>query len=132
MSDPKRLSSRALDDLRMETVMGRLLQAGVLLAATVMLAGGVMYGVEHSGERTNYRVFQPHPFQPLHPGAMLGQVAHGDASAVLQLGILLLIATPICRVVFAVIAFAMERDRLYLAVSVLVLAVLLYGMLHGG
>jgi len=50
----------------------------------------------------------------------------------LQLGILLLIATPICRVVFAVIAFAMERYRLYLAVSVLVLAVLLYGMLHGG
>ena len=132
MSDPKRLSSRALDDLRMETVMGRLLQAGVLLAATVMLVGGVMYAVHHGGERTNYRVFQPHPFQLLHPGAMLRGIAHGDASAVLQLGILLLIATPICRVVFAVIAFVMERDRLYIAVSLLVLGVLLYGMLHGG
>jgi uncharacterized membrane protein len=48
------------------------------------------------------------------------------------LGILLLIATPVCRVLFAIVAFVLEGDRLYVVVSLLVLAVLLFGMFHGG
>jgi uncharacterized membrane protein len=67
-----------------------------------------------------------------HPAAMLRGIARGDASAVIDLGILLLVATPICRVMFAVIAFVLEKDRLYIAVSAIVLAVLLFGMLRGG
>jgi uncharacterized membrane protein len=35
-------------------------------------------------------------------------------------------------VIFAVVGFAIERDRLYVAISVIVLAVLLYGMLRAG
>jgi uncharacterized membrane protein len=46
------------------------------------------------------------------------------------LGVLLLIATPIARVVFAVVSFAMERDWLYVAISAVVLAILAFGLLH--
>ena len=63
---------------------------------------------------------------------MLRAVARGDATAAIQLGILLLVATPICRVIFAVIGFLLERDRLYVVVSLTVLAVLLAGVLRGG
>jgi uncharacterized membrane protein len=123
---------RAADDAHMELVMGRLLQVGVLLAATVVLIGGVMYLFTHAGESPNYRTFTAsQPVLLLHPAALLRGIAHGDASAILRLGILLLVATPICRVIFAAIAFAMERDRLYVAISVTVLGVLLYGMLRG-
>jgi uncharacterized membrane protein len=125
-------SSRASDDARMELAMGRLLQVGVLLAATVVLAGGAMYTAAHSEERPDYRVFIARPIQLRHPAALLGGIAHGDASAIIELGMLLLVATPICRVIFAVVAFAAERDRLYVAISVAVLAVLLYGMLRAG
>jgi uncharacterized membrane protein len=121
----------AFDDDRMELIMGRLLQVGVLLAAAVVLVGGVMYLFAHAGEGTNYRVFVPRPVQLRHPAALLSGIAHGQAAAVIQLGILLLVATPICRVIFAVVAFALERDRLYIGVSLLVLAVLLFGMLRG-
>jgi uncharacterized membrane protein len=121
-----------LDDARMETIMGRLLQVGVLLAATVVLAGGAMYMVAHSSERANYRVFSGMPFDVRHPAALLRGMARGDSTAIIELGILLLVATPICRVVFAVIAFAVECDRLYMAISLTVLLVLLYGMLLAG
>jgi uncharacterized membrane protein len=121
-----------LDDARMETIMGRLLQVGVLSAATVVLVGGALYMVVHSGGRANYRVFTAAPFELRHPSALLHGIARGDASSIIEFGILLLIATPICRVLFAVIAFAMERDRLYVAISLIVLAVLLFGMLRGG
>jgi uncharacterized membrane protein len=89
-----------------------------------------MYVIAHSGARSNYRVFVAKPVELRHPAALLNGIARGDASAIIDLGILLLIATPICRVVFAVIAFAIERDRLYVAISLTVLAVLLFGMLR--
>jgi uncharacterized membrane protein len=120
------------DDARMEVIMGRLLQVGVLLAASVMLVGGVMYAIAHTGESSNYRVFTARPVELRHPAALLRGIGRGDASAIVELGILLLVATPICRVIFGVIAFAIERDRLYVAISLTVLAVLLFGMLHGG
>jgi uncharacterized membrane protein len=122
---------KRFDDARMEAIMGRLLQVGVLLAAAVVLAGGAMYLTSHPGERENLRVFRPHPLELRHPAALLQGIERGDASAVLQLGILLLVATPIGRVIFAVAGFAIERDRLYVAVSLTVLAVLLFAMLHG-
>ncbi len=49
----------------------------------------------------------------------------------IQLGILLLIATPVVRVVFCVVGFARQRDRLYVAVRTLVLAILIYSLMSG-
>jgi len=43
----------------------------------------------------------------------------------IQLGLLVLIATPVARVAFSVAAFAMQRDRLYVVVALIVLAVLM-------
>jgi uncharacterized membrane protein len=123
---------RNFDDARMETIMGYLLQAGVSLAAAVVLAGGVMYLFAHAGGRSNYRVFHAQPLQVRHPAALLHGIARADSIAILQLGILLLIATPIGRVIFAVVGFAIERDRLYVAISLTVLGVLLFGMLRAG
>ena len=119
------------DDARMELIMGRLLQTGVLLAASVVLVGGVIYLAAHAGEPANYRVFVARPFVLRHPAELLRGLARGNASAVIELGILLLVATPICRVIFAVVAFAIEQDKLYVAISLTVLAVLLFGMLRG-
>jgi uncharacterized membrane protein len=119
------------DDSRMESIMGLLLRFGVVLASTVVLAGGVFYLQDHAGQRPDYRSFVAHPVQLRHPGELWAGIGRGSADAIVELGILLLVATPIARVVFAVMAFAMERDRLYVAISLTVLAVLLYGMLKG-
>jgi uncharacterized membrane protein len=120
------------DDTRMETIMGQLLRFGVVLASTVVLAGGVFYLQDHAGERADYRTFVAHPLSLRHPAQWVDGIARGQANAIIELGILLLVATPIARVVFAAVGFAIERDRLYLAISLLVLAVLLYGMLRSG
>lgn len=115
-------------DERMEQLMGLLLRTGVLLAATVVIAGGGMYLAEHPGARVEYRHFVGHPITVRHPAELAGS----NALAVLDVGILLLVAVPICRVAFAAIAFLIERDWLYTAVSAVILAVLVWGMLRGG
>ena len=126
------MAAAKFDDARMESMMGILLRVGVLFASTVVLAGGVFYLQDHAGERVNYRTFVGYPLSLRHPGVWWQGLAKGQADAIVQLGILLLVATPICRVVFAAVSFAIERDRLYLAISLTVLAVLLFGMLRGG
>lgn len=111
-------------------MMGRLLQTGVLFASAVVFIGGVLYVHAHSDIPVNYRTFTSEPANLRHPSHLFGLVATGDGAAIIQLGILLLIATPIARVIFAVIGFAIERDRLYVLISLIVLAVLMVGLLH--
>jgi uncharacterized membrane protein len=55
----------------------------------------------------------------------------GNAEAIVQLGLLLLIATPVARVAFTLVAFALQRDRTYVCITTIVLALLLYGLLLG-
>ena len=121
---------KRFDDQRMDILMGRLLQVGVLLASAVVLIGGVLYLHQHTGTPANFRTFAGEPANLRHIGRLLRLVATGDGAAVIQLGALLLIATPVARVLFAVIGFAIERDRLYIAVSLTVLIVLLLSLFH--
>jgi uncharacterized membrane protein len=62
---------------------------------------------------------------------MFRQAFRGDAAALIQVGTLLMIATPVARVVFAVYAFGRRRDGLYFGVSCAVLTLLLYGLFFG-
>jgi len=116
-------------DLRIEIIIGSLLRAGVILAASVVFIGGVLYIARHGHETINYTAFQgePEALKSI-PGVLKG-VASGSARAIIQLGLLLLIATPIARVLFSAFAFAFERDYLYVVVTLIVLAILLYSLL---
>ncbi len=120
-------------DQQVEQVVGNLLRAGVLLAAAVTLVGGIWYLIQHGAEpRHDYSQFQP---ERGIMGGLGGVIRRAltlqDSRALIQFGILLLIATPIARVVLAVFAFAWQRDRVYVGVTLVVLAVLLYSFVGG-
>ncbi|HTV07961.1 MAG TPA: DUF1634 domain-containing protein [Candidatus Aquilonibacter sp.] len=116
------------DDTKLDASIGKLLRAGTLSSAFVILLGGVLYLVQHGHEIPDYRTFHGVP-TPLHTlSGILSGAFHGESLAIIQLGLLMLIATPIARVLFSVIAFLAERDYLYVVVSGIVLAVLLYGL----
>jgi uncharacterized membrane protein len=124
------VSTEHFDDRRMEVIMGRLLQIGVLLASLVMVLGGIMYVEAHHDATPDYRVFSSEPQTLRQFGGIVHGIRAADPAAIIQLAVILLIATPVARVVFALIAFGIERDKLYMFVSTVVLAVLLYGFLR--
>ena len=64
------------------------------------------------------------------PGT-IGFAFGGRGQGLIQLGALLLIATPIARVAFSVYVFARQRDRLYIVVTLIVLILLLGSFLGG-
>ena len=119
-----------MDDRRLETIIGQLLRAGVLLSAAMETVGGILYLVQHHADRVNYRTFVPGgPSIQTLPG-IIQSAAHLDSAGLIQLGLLMLIATPVARVAVAVIGFAIERDRLYTVVSLIVLLILVASLIH--
>jgi uncharacterized membrane protein len=120
----------AWDDLKMDTIIARMLRIGVLTSAAVVFAGGVLYLFNSHGPHPDYTHFHGEPASLLNPGAILAGLMHADARHIIQFGLLLLILTPIARVFLCIVGFATQRDRLYVAVSSIVLTVLLYSLIH--
>jgi uncharacterized membrane protein len=119
-------------DRRMEVILGNLLRTGVLFSAAVVLAGGCVYLWRHAHEPANYRVFQGEPSEFRTIPGVIHSVINGRGRGLIQLGLLLLIATPIARVAFSIAGFAIERDWMYVGFTVIVLAILLYSLLGAG
>ncbi len=119
-----------MDDRRLEILIGNLLRAGVMLAAAVVLAGGILYLAQQHGQPVSYHVFHPGGEDTRTLSGVIHSAMHLESVGLIQLGLLLLIATPIARVAFAIVGFALERDRLYAIVSTIVLVILIYSLLH--
>ena len=118
-------------DDRIETRMGNLLRAGVALAAAVVLAGGIVYLLRHGTAQPSYHFFRGEPADLRSVRGIIKEALSLRGRGIIQLGLLLLIATPVARVAFSVYAFARQRDRAYVVVTLIVLAVLLYGLAGG-
>jgi uncharacterized membrane protein len=116
-------------DQRMEILIGQLLRAGVMLAAVVVLLGGVVYLVRHGHTRVDYRVFRGEPAGVRTVGGIVREAFSLRGEGIIQLGLLLLIATPVARVAFSIFGFAKEHDRMYVVITVIVLLVLIYSLM---
>ena len=130
-NDAPDVPTRGWSDDQVEQLIGRLLQIGVLVAAGVVVIGGVMLLIQHGSRPVEFSTFSTaaSPLQGL-VGIFRGAFAL-DASAVVQLGLVLLIATPVMRVALTMVTFALQRDRLYVLITGIVLALLLYGLVWG-
>jgi uncharacterized membrane protein len=130
MSEPKVQRS----DQKMDEVMGGLLRSGVVLAAVIVFVGGVLFLSRHRLPATNYRVFQGEPVELRTISGIFHEALALHGRGLIQLGLLVLIATPVARVAFSFFAFLYERDWTYVFVTVLVLGLLVYSLFgrHGG
>jgi uncharacterized membrane protein len=126
------MSSRVVDerrrDERFEQILGLVLRVGVLLAATVVLAGGVPLLLQHGNERLGHKTFHGEPAELRSLSGIVRGVVRFEERSIIMLGLLLLIATPVARVAFSVVGFARERDFLYVSLTLVVLGMLLYSL----
>jgi len=120
-----------LSDRRLEAIIGNLLRAGVVIAAAITSIGGLIYLAHSEVSLAHYRVFHVEPADLRHVKGVLSDASSGDGPGIMQLGLLLLIATPVARVAFSLAAFAVQRDSLYVVVTLVVLGVLTFSMAGG-
>src|SRR5574338_1113226 len=128
MALPDGSEAREAREQRIELVLAHLLRVGVLLAAALVLLGGVLYLIRSGGSHPDYRRFSGVPGDLQHPARILSLALHFSPEAVIQLGVLVLLATPVLRVAFSLVAFARERDRTYVGLTAVVLLVLLLSL----
>jgi len=122
---------RKWTDQYVEGLIGKLLQTGVITAWAVVVLGGGIYLVHHGLSAPQYHVFMGEPTDLRAVSGIIREVLTLRGRGIIQLGLLLLIATPIARVAFSVVAFAIQRDRLYVVVTLIVLRILLYSLTGG-
>jgi uncharacterized membrane protein len=122
-------SESALTEKRMDELMAFLLRSGVILAASIVFAGGVVYLARHPFPVINYRVFQGEPQNLRTVSGIFSEAKAFHGRGLIQLGLLVLIATPIARVTFSVFAFFYQRDWKYVVFTLIVLGLLLYSLL---
>ena len=118
-------------DHAVDQFIGRVLQVGVMLSAAVVIVGAVMLLAVDAGEPADFAVFMGQPDELRSVQGILGGVLDLNPRAILQLGLVLLVATPVARVALTFVAFVIQRDRLYTAMTGVVLALLLYGLIWG-
>ena len=121
----------AWTDQEVEQTIGSLLRAGLIIAAAVVMVGAVVCLAHHGGERPDYRIFHGEPADLRGIGGILRYSMEGRSTGLIQFGLLLLLATPVARVAFSVVAFALQRDRFYALVTLIVMGILLYSIVGG-
>jgi uncharacterized membrane protein len=127
---PSRRPTRWNDE-RVERITGTLLQSGVIISGLVVLVGGILYLLRYARLPVHYENFVAER-ESLRGLMAVGNYAlRGDSRAIIQCGLLLLIATPVARVLFSIIAFALEKDRLYVVLTLIVFLILIYSLFGG-
>lgn len=119
-------------DRMLATTIGYTLRAGVLTAAAIVLTGGLLYLAQNACAAPDYHTFRAESTYSRDLSGILQNALALNSDSIIELGLLVLIATPVVRVIFSVIAFAIERDILYVVATLIVLGILLYSLFTGG
>jgi uncharacterized protein len=102
------------------SIIGWILQGGVMLSASIILIGLLMLPFYPEGFSVSGLISFPQTFSQIWAGLL---ALHPQS--IIGLGLLLLIATPVLRVAVSIVAFALERDFRFVVITALVLAILL-------
>lgn len=133
MAEPRRSRGKNArwSDEQVDGFIGNLLRAGVIVAAVVGAMGGVLYLAAHGMEPAAPRHFRGEPDELRSIRGILGGALSLRSTAVIQLALLLLIATPVARVACSLAAFVLQRDRAFVVITSVVLGLLLFGLTGG-
>jgi uncharacterized membrane protein len=123
--------TKNITDKDIQSLVGNLLRAGVYISMGIVVIGGIIYLFDHSSETINYSVFDINKVSLRTVAGIFNEVLTLKGVAIVQFGLLMLIFTPIARVLMAVVSFFIEKDYLYVFIGLLVLAIIM-ASLSGG
>lgn len=118
-------------DTDMQLLLGHVLRAGTVISITIVFFGGIVYLHRHGHFIADYKVFRGVPAFMHDSSGLFNGILQLRGQAIIQTGIILLIATPVLRVIFSAIGFALEKDYLYVGISLLVLLIIFASTLGG-
>jgi uncharacterized membrane protein len=122
---------KTIRDTDMQQIIGWILRLGVISSMLIVIIGGCFYIFRHGNETVHYSKFVGVPEFVASPGGIWHGILTFRGRAIIQAGIVLLIATPVVRIIFSTIGFVLEKDWLYTAISIIVLSVIVFSAISG-
>jgi uncharacterized membrane protein len=120
---------KPFQDKDLQSFIGTLLRVGVLIAMSIVVIGIVLYMFQYGHETVHYGNFNAKDafvFSDFYQ-----RLIHGNSSAIMELGVIALIFIPIARVLFTMIGFWLEKDRMYTGIAFIVLCIIAYSLFFG-
>jgi len=114
-----------LGDSDVQLILGSLLRIGVLVSTGIVLIGGVIFLTTRTNNVVDFKIFRPEQTKFASITEIIRGLKTFDGLAIIQFGVLLLIFTPIARVVFSIFSFLMEKDYMYVLIGTIVLCVII-------
>ena len=130
-ADQQEAKSGSLKDKDMQAIIGWILRGGVLVSVILVFIGGIFFLYRHGHSVPDYKTFRGIPVFIRNFSGILNGVVTFKGQAIIQLGIILLIATPVIRVAFSAIGFLLEKDYLYTFITLIVLLIIVASMISG-
>jgi len=128
----KILSKSYWVDRDIEKMIGELLRYGVIISSAIVFIGGVGYLAYYGkADLPQYHLFGGESSKYTTLGGIFRSVLSLNGKGIIQLGVVALIATPILRIAFSLLAFFVEKDRLYIVITFIVLSVMLLSLVGG-
>ncbi|BAC91932.1 DUF1634 domain-containing protein [Gloeobacter violaceus] len=119
---------RSDGDRALQKQMGLLLRTGVLISAAIVAVGGGLYLTGEGASIPDYGVFHSEPDELRSLSAIVESARALDSRGLMQLGLLVVLATPVVGVVLELVTFARRRNILYVGIAAIVLAVLVHSL----
>lgn len=116
------------------SLISNVLKSGLILSMTSVLIGLIFVLWNYGNQVIEDRIFTAEPFYIKSIGDILSNTSKFNELGIIQWGIVLLIATPVLRVITCIWMFFVERDFMYVIIATIVLLLLIYSLFfsHGG
>lgn len=118
-------NKKLISDEKMDLIIGNILRVAVIISALFVIVGAAIYLWRHGMEMPKYGVFSGIPRGLGNLGEIIADAWQVKSLGIIQLGLLILIFTPVARVAYSVFAFLVQRDYMYVVFTLIVLTILL-------
>ena len=117
---------------RMERLIGVVLLSGVLASAAAVLFGGILYVVRHGSAPVDYHIFRGEPSDLRSLSGIWKDFEAGSGRGAIQFGLMLLVGIQVIRVALTGVLFLLNKDKVFVVITLLVLAMLSYALFFAG
>ncbi|WP_125723014.1 DUF1634 domain-containing protein [Flavobacterium ustbae] len=115
-----------------QTIIGNLLRYGVWISLSVAFLGGIVYLLHNGNQIEDYSVFKENDrniFEVI--AAIYNGAIQGNGESLIFTGIILLFLTPVLRVLLSLFSFLLEKDYLYVGITLIVIMIIIISISFG-
>ncbi|WP_083597930.1 MULTISPECIES: DUF1634 domain-containing protein [unclassified Flavobacterium] len=132
MGKSKVMTHEKFGEKDFQTIIGNLLRYGVWISLSVAFIGGIVYLMHHGNDIEDYSVFKENDLNIFEViASVVNGVISGSGEFLIFFGIILLFLTPVFRVLLSLFSFLIEKDYLYVVITLIVILIIITSISFG-